>query len=487
MLNAWTLGRKIGFGFAAMVVIASFIAVIRIYQLLSVVSTRSRYIDLNAQTLIELGRLKATYEEEVADFREAAGREARLVDAMQRMRGELDTSFDVTLTTILDEDGRGMLANALRSWKDERAAQDHLLSKRMPDGGIDMRYFDNEYMPRREATERAFKTIVEARTKILEDAKRQMADANSRAATFLITLASLGAIIAVVCATWLARSITREIGAAITRIQSSSSELEAAANQQATGSRDQATATNQVTSTIRELLATSRQISESAQRVSGIAEDTMSATRLGDQTVQKAQEAIGLIKKQVDFIVSHMLNLGKKSQQIGGILEIINELAEQTNILAINATIESAGAGEAGKRFAVVAEEIRKLADRVGGSTKEIRLLVDEIRTAANSTVMATEDGTKAVDSGARQFAEVAAAFTKIAQMIGTTSEAAREIELSTKHQTTAVEQVNTTIADVAQAAKENEASSRQTLQTSTELALLSRNLSNLIQPRATA
>src|SRR6202022_3681358 len=167
------------------------------------------------------------------------------------------------------------------------------------------------------------------------------------------------------------RNITREVGQAIMSIQSSSSELQAAANQQASGSKEQATATNQITSTIRELLATSRQISESAQRVSRIAEDTMSAARLGDQTVQNAQESIAAIKRQVDFIVSHMLNLGKKSQKIGSILEIINELAEQTNILAINATIESAGAGESGKRFAVVAEEIRKLADRVGGAAKE--------------------------------------------------------------------------------------------------------------------
>ena len=111
--------------------------------------------------------------------------------------------------------------------------------------------------------------------------------------------------------------------------------------------------------------------------------------------------------------MNHMLELGRKSQQIGGILEIINELAEQTNILAINATIEAAGAGEAGRRFAVVAEEIRKLADRVAGSTKDIRTLIDEVRSAANTTVMATEGGSKSVEAGARQFTEVAAAFAQ--------------------------------------------------------------------------
>jgi methyl-accepting chemotaxis protein len=189
----------------------------------------------------------------------------------------------------------------------------------------------------------------------------------------------------------------------------------------------------------------------------------------------------------VDVIVDHMIDLGKKSQQIGGILEIINELAEQTNILAINATIEAAGAGEMGRRFAVVADEIRKLADRVGGSTKEIRELVDDIRAAVNTTVMATEGGSKAVDAGQRQFGEVATSFKQITSLVGTTSEAAREIELSTKQQASAVEQVTLAMANVSQAAKETEASSSQTFQTSSELTSLSRDLARLVQPQASA
>lgn len=229
----------------------------------------------------------------------------------------------------------------------------------------------------------------------------------------------------------------------------------------------------------------SKQIAESAQRVAHIAEDTAKAARAGDLTVGKTGESIATIKRQVDLIVTHMLDLGKKSQQIGGILKIINELAEQTNILAINATIEAAGAGEAGKRFAVVADEIRKLADRVGGSTKEIRGLIDEIRGAVNTTIMTTEGGTKAVDAGTRQFLEVAAALKQIVGSVGTTTEAAREIELSTKQQATAVEQVNLAIANVAQATRETEASAAQTLQTASQLAGLSRDLMQIIQPQA--
>jgi methyl-accepting chemotaxis protein len=133
-----------------------------------------------------------------------------------------------------------------------------------------------------------------------------------------------------------------------------------------------------------------------------------------------------------------------------------------------------------------VADEIRKLADRVGGSTKEIRILIDDVRSAVNTTVMATETGSKAVDAGSRQFADVAVAFKQIASLVSTTTDASREIELSTKQQTTAVEQVNVAIANVAQASQETEASASQTLQAVSQLTALSRDLSRIIQPHVT-
>jgi methyl-accepting chemotaxis protein len=268
-------------------------------------------------------------------------------------------------------------------------------------------------------------------------------------------------------------------------VQSSSAELQATANQQATGARESATAMNEVTTTMSELLVTSRQILESTQRVAHMAQETGSAARAGDETVVKMQEAIAAIRRQVDVIVTHMLDLGKKSQQIGSVLDIINELSEQTNILSINATIEAAGAGEAGKRFAVVGDEIRRLADRVGGSTKEIRALVEEVRSAVNATVLATEGGSKAVDAGLHHFEEVTRGYKQITALVANTTEAAREIELSTKQQTTAVEQINSAIGGAAVGARQVETSSTQTLQTATQLAHLSQDLSRIVQPHA--
>jgi methyl-accepting chemotaxis protein len=283
------------------------------------------------------------------------------------------------------------------------------------------------------------------------------------------------------------RSLSGQIGDAVGQIQSSSAELQAAAIQQATGSKQQVVAIAEITTTISELMASSRQIAESAQRVAATADQTNGAAQLGLGTVDTTHESISAIRHQVDHIVTRMLDLGKKSQEIGAVLEIVSELAEQTNILAINATIEAAGAGDAGRRFAVVADEIRKLAGRVGSSTKEIRTLIDDVRSAVNATVMATETGSKTVDAGSRQFGDVASTFGQISTLVTTAKDAAREIELSTKQQNTAVEQVNVAIVSVAQASRETEASSGQTLATVSQLALLSRNLSRIIQPRTIA
>lgn len=299
----------------------------------------------------------------------------------------------------------------------------------------------------------------------------------------------LGVIIALVLVTFAGISITRslgqQLGSAVTSIRSSSAELQAAATQQASGSREQLSATTEVATTIRELLATSRQITESAQRVARVAEETASGARTGTEIVQDTRDTISAIKRQMDLVVGHMLALGKKSQEAGGILDLVNELSEQTNILAINATIEAAGAGESGRRFSVVAEEIRKLADRVGGSTKEIRGIVDDMRAAVNTTVMATESGVKAVDAGTARFADVTSSFQRITVLVGTTTEAAREIELSTKQQATAVEQVSAAIGNVAQATRESDSSAKQTLQSASELADLSRKLLRLVDDTA--
>ncbi|MGH7508796.1 MAG: methyl-accepting chemotaxis protein [Gemmatimonadales bacterium] len=487
MTRSWTFGQKIAGGFAAVVALAMLLSGIAAYALKTVVASKDRVIEVHAENLVNAEKLRAATERKGGAVRGyLLTAEEPFLDQARSARANFAAIIMHLKAAADSPENERLIEQMERAEADYQGALDGVISLRKSNAAIAAvsQAFETDVLPRREMLDQTVSSLAAFEHRLLDEGKKAATDTASSATTVVAIVSLVALILAAVIALVLTRTLSRQIGAAVQHVQSSSSELQAASNQQATGAKEQATAMNEITTTITELLATSKQIAESAQRVAHIAEETAEGARSGEQTVVKTTDSLGTIKRQVDLIVSHMLDLGKKSQQIGGILEIINELAEQTNILAINATIEAAGAGEAGKRFAVVADEIRKLADRVGGSTKEIRGLIEEIRAAVNTTVMTTEGGTKAVEAGARHFADVAEAFKQIVSLVSTTTEAAREIELSTKQQATAVEQVNLAVANVAQATRETEASSSQTFQTASQLTGLSLDLMRLIQPQ---
>jgi methyl-accepting chemotaxis protein len=487
MFMNWTVGRRLiaGFGLAGLTLV-----------LIALVSYR------NTSRLIENDMLVAHSHEvrtELADLL------SQLKDAETGQRGYLITGADNYLEYYQSAlgaikgtfDGVRTLIADNHDQQRRLAAALPLINAKLAElkQSIDLRRTQGFDAAAKVVLASGGKTAMDQIRAIIAEADQEEADLLKRraegarsSADMTLTIILWGGLfgtVAVAAIGWfITSSLSQQIGTAVGRVRSSSSELQAAANQQATGAKEQAAAMTEISTTISELLATSRQIAESAQRVAQNAEQTASAARSGHGTVDMTHESISGIRRQVDQIVSHMLELGKKSQEIGAILDIVSELAEQTNILAINATIEAASAGEAGKRFAVVADEIRKLADRVGGSTKEVRTLIDEVRSAVNTTVMATETGSKAVDAGSRQFGDVASAFKQISGLVTTATEAAREIELSTKQQSTAVEQVNVAMASVTQTSMET---AGQTLQTVSQMATLSRDLLRIVQPHMAA
>lgn len=489
-MTHWTFGQRIGAGFAATVVLAIAIGAVAVVALRSVVASKDRVIDVNARLLAGAQEVRSRAERKVGEARGfLLTREERFLAGMRDARAQFTQIAGQLRQDVYTDEGRRLLEATVSSEEEHQRALDEVIALRRTDASIDAvnRAFDTQVAPSRDRLDANILSFVSREEQILREAERASTDTATLAMTVVSVITVVLVLCAVVTAFILARLLGRQIGTAVGQVQSSSSELQAAANQQATGAREQATAMSEISTTISELLATSRQITDSAQRVAKIAEETARSARGGEDAVGTTQESIAGIRRQVDLIVSHMLELGKKSQEIGTVLDIVSELAEQTNILAINATIEAAGAGDAGRRFAVVADEIRKLADRVAGSTKEIRGLIEDVRGAVNTTVMATETGSKTVDAGSKQFEHVAASFRQIAGLVTTTTESAREIELSTKQQMTAVEQVNVAIANIAQASKETEASSSQTLQTASELAGLSKDLLRMVTARAAA
>jgi methyl-accepting chemotaxis protein len=484
MMSGRTFGSKLAGGIALTVGLTLLMGATSVAALAVVTRTKDDVIASANRNLAGAQELNSTVQQRIGDYRAyllAASTNylnlmnadrARFLDQIGRLRGTLTDARERALLAAVAEAEAGY--TAVLSPVVERR-------KQITDLRTVAQLNAADVGPARQKLEQSIADLVSRVRADVERARR----ASSRAATRAIVVVCLLGLLAIasgaVIAYRLSRGLRREVGAAVGHIQSSSAQLEAAAAQQAAGGRDQASAMNEITTTISELLITSRQIAESAGRVSKIAEDTAEAAERGDATIDQTRQSISAIRTQVDQIVQHMLALGEKSQQIGGVVDLVSELAEQTNILAINATIEASGAGEWGRRFAVVAEEIRKLADRTAGSAKEIRALIEDVRGAVNTTVMATEIGAKAVDAGARQFDDATDSFRRIAQLVATTNDATREIELSTKQQSTAVEQVNVAASDTARVSRDTEASAVQTKQTASHLSALSSDLLDLV------
>jgi len=488
MNRNWTFGRQLAAGYALMLVFVLIISGVALYALRAAVAAQEQVITVNGQALVEVERLHVATETMVAAVRGyVILPDQRFLDKFKQAREDVDRLHERLKQGTGNDEARRMLDALARAVLVYQQAGGEIIAQagaRAKPEVIDQ-LFDQKMLPAREQLETAVRDLVKLEEGLLERARAEAAAIAGGAVRNVLAMVAISTAVALVLALMLTRTLGRQIGAAVGHVQSSSAELQAAASQQASGAKEQAGAMTEISTTISELVATSRQIAESAQRVAQIAEQTAAAARSGEGTVDKGQDAIAAIRRQIDQVVNHMLDLGRKSQEIGAVLDVVAELAEQTNILAINATIEASGAGEAGKRFSVVAEEIRKLADRVAASTKGIRNQIDDVRGAVNTTVMATESGAKAVEAGARQFSEVTQAFKQIATLVSTTTEAAREIELSTKQQASAAEQVRIAVTDVAQTTQETEASSSQTLQTASQLAGLSLDLRRLIQPQA--
>ena len=418
MNSRWTFSQKLGAALALIGAITIALAVVSSYALTSVVESKDRLITVQGQNLIDAEHLLAD------SARKAAWSRAYLIDPQEKHLETMRAArrdFLQTLKTIRareDSDDRIRAIQRIEVAEEthERALGAILDMKKAnaPLADIALIY-ERDVRSRREVLDASVDEFLEME-RVAMTARRSESTERAVTATRAVTLAALACIgIAIFVGIFLSRSLTQQIGAAIQHVRSSSIELQSVASEQAAGAKEQSTAMTEITTTTTELLATSRQIAESAQRVAEIARDTELAAKQGDEAVGRSESAVGAIRRQVDLSVGHMLELGKKSQQIGGILDVINELADQTNILSINAAIEAAGAGDVGRRFGVVADEIRKLSVRVSGSTRDIRGLIEEIRGAVNSTVMTTETASKTVDQGTREFAALAASLREIA------------------------------------------------------------------------
>ncbi|WP_404418768.1 methyl-accepting chemotaxis protein [Marinospirillum sp.] len=238
----------------------------------------------------------------------------------------------------------------------------------------------------------------------------------------------------------------------------------------------------EITSTMEELSTSSTQIADHSQSVVDVANLTLDNSRKGVDAMQHLQERMGDIYSDSQQSLAEIMELGAKSKQISRVMDLINDLADQTKLIAFNAALEASSAGESGKRFSVVASEIRRLADSVTDSTREIEDRIQEIQDSISRLVITSEKGSNSIQAGMEVSSSTAEDLNALLEAASQTSSAAEQISLSTKQQKTASSQVVVALRDIASASSHNAQSVRSITDISEDMLAMSRSLMDLVQ-----
>lgn len=255
---------------------------------------------------------------------------------------------------------------------------------------------------------------------------------------------------------------TKEIINVVNVIAASVSEITVSLTQVTSGAAETSSAVSETTATVEEVKQTVYLSSEKTKNVSRSAKESLEISRSGSRATEETLEGMKVINSQMQIIANSIIALSDQSQNISELIESVDSISEQSNILAVNASIEAAKAGEHGKGFSIVAQEIRNLAEQSKQGTKQVRNILKDIQKATNTAVMTTEKGIKFVDSGMRQASEAGDAIHKLTDNITISAQAAIQIEASSQQQLIGMDQVAMAMDGINQASLQNVDSMKQ-------------------------
>lgn len=257
-------------------------------------------------------------------------------------------------------------------------------------------------------------------------------------------------------------SVVSELSGGFAMLMEMGRNILSASSQVSVGASETATAVAQTASTVEEVRQTARMTSQDSSQVAASAQQAVRISQEGRKSTEEAITMIQRIRQEMDAIAESMIRLNDQTQAISQIISTVNALSAQSNLLAVNAAIEAVKAGERGKGFAIVAREVKVLAEQSRRATRQIGTILNDIQRAAHQSVMATEHGRKSVELGVEQSVQAGRSIEKLTASVVAAADAAAHIANTSQQQLVGVDQVAVAMANIRQATSHSLTSARQ-------------------------
>jgi len=265
------------------------------------------------------------------------------------------------------------------------------------------------------------------------------------------------------------------------KVASASVELSATAEEISKGTDTLTSRASQTAAAVEEMNATVSQVAQNSGKAATLAQETVKTAKDGGSVVSATISGMQQLSDAVSSSATIISELGKSSDQIGEIVRVIEDIADQTNLLALNAAIEAARAGEQGRGFAVVADEVRKLAERTTKATKEIGDMIRQIQQDTRGAVESMQQGTVKVTSGVDLVNKTGEALARIVVMVSESADMIRQIAVASEEQSVATQQIANDIENVAKVTKESASGANESAKASSDLSQLATELQGIV------
>ena len=273
------------------------------------------------------------------------------------------------------------------------------------------------------------------------------------------------------------RQLARQSREATENLNAAAAEIRASTQEQAASVEEQLAAVQETAATVDEITHAGAQIGKRAQEVIAAAQATAQTSTSGLVAVEEAARAMDAIRDQAEAVAENIVALSEKTQAVGEIITTVNDISERSHLLALNAAIEAAAAGESGRSFAVVASEMKILADQAKEATTQVRSILGDIQRGINTSVMLTEEAVKRVTAGKERTDTTQATITEISSRVQESVQTFQQIVASTNQQQLGIEQVMGALQNIRQASQQTAAGTRQLDTAAANLSGLSQQL----------